>query len=52
MIFPEQDSQALWKGVWKLSQMDSSGQTHYHKFPLDRVSQLVDTDYHITPAYH
>lgn len=48
----EQVSPALWKGVLELSQMGTYWQTHYHKFPLIRVSQIVRNTYHLTLESH
>ncbi len=48
MTSQELASQALWKDVLKLSQMGTSEQTHYLKFPLDRVSQQAWYAYLLT----
>ncbi len=46
--YQEPASLALWKGVLESCQMGSNGQTHYHKFPLSRVSQQVGNAYLVT----
>ncbi len=46
--YQEPASLALWKGVLESYQMGTNRQTHYHKFPLSRVSQQVGNAYLVT----